>query len=249
MLEVLLIFIPFYGLISIGFFLRYLNFFQKSFFYDLSKLTFYIVMPAFIMLSIANIDIKEYFQFDFIILYEINTILIFLFSAIVSKNIFLLSRSQSGIFGLNCSYPNYGYIGIPLSILAFGNKATLAIALIIFADTTVLLMLTIFFVSMSNNKLSVLKRLELLFTSLLKNPLMLAVIFGTLISFFELRLYVSLDNFLSLLSGAAIPLALISIGGLLLINNVKNFKLIFFNYSYSNYSSYFYKLFINLSLF
>ena len=95
MLEVLLIFIPFYGLISIGFFLRYLNFFQKSFFYDLSKLTFYIVMPAFIMLSIANIDIKEYFQFDFIILYEINTILIFLFSAIVSKNIFLLSRSQS----------------------------------------------------------------------------------------------------------------------------------------------------------
>ena len=224
MLEVLLIFIPFYGLITVGILLRFLNFFQKSFLYDLSKLTFYIIMPAFIMLSIANVDIKKFFQYKFILLYEINTIIIFILSAIISKNIFLLTRAQSGIFGLNCSYPNYGYIGIPLSILAFGNKAALPIALIIFADTIVLLMLTIFFISISNNKLSFLKRLELLIISLLKNPLMLAVIFGTIISFFELRLYISIKNFLNILAGAAIPLALISIGGLLQINNIKYYK-------------------------
>ena len=224
MFEVLLIFIPFYGLITVGIFLRFLNFFQKSFFYDLSKLTFYIIMPAFIMLSIANVDIKKFFQYKFILLYEINTIIIFILSAIISKNIFLLTRAQSGIFGLNCSYPNYGYIGIPLSILAFGNKAALPIALIIFADTIVLLMLTIFFISISNNKLSFLKRLELLIISLLKNPLMLAVIFGTIISFFELRLYISIKNFLNILAGAAIPLALISIGGLLQINNIMYYK-------------------------
>ena len=190
MLEVLSISVPFYGLIFVGVWLNHIRFFSTNFFYDLGRFTFYLAMPAYIMLSIASIDIKEFFHYKFILYYEINTIILFIISAIISKNIFSLSYTNSGIFGLNCSYPNYGYIGIPLSIMAFGKNAAVAIALIIFADTLVLLSLTIFFVSLNQKNKSFLKYILFLMTSLLKNPLMLGVIFGITISLSEIKIHI-----------------------------------------------------------
>ena len=46
--------------------------------------------------------------------------------------------------GLNAAYPNYGYIGIPMCIIAFGVEASLPLGLILLADTIVLLSITSF---------------------------------------------------------------------------------------------------------
>ena len=42
-------------------------------------------------------------------------------------------------FSLNSIYPNYGYMGIPLCILAFGEMASIPISIILLIDTIVLL--------------------------------------------------------------------------------------------------------------
>ncbi len=225
MIEVLSISFPFYGLIFIGAFLKRIDFLKEKFFYDLSKFTFYLAMPAFIMLAIANTKINKVFRFDFIIYYEIITIIIFIVAALLSKVFFSLNIKESGIFSLNCSYPNYGYIGIPLSIMAFGQDSSLAIALIIFADTIILLSLTSIFVSFNNQNTSLLNHLLFLIKTLFKNPLMLAVIFGAIISLSEVKLNIVLNTFFKILSGAAIPAALISIGGLLFLEKVESYKL------------------------
>ena len=80
-----------------------------------------------------------------------------------------VKKQDFGIFGLNSSYPNYGYIGVPLSLMAFGKEAAIPIALILVADSIILLTLTACFnYSEKNEKMfvSIIK----LFISFLKIP-------------------------------------------------------------------------------
>ena len=56
----------------------------------------------------------------------------------IASRLFRLSRSESGIYGLSAAYPNYGYMGIPLGILTFGDAAAVPLAVILFVDSILL---------------------------------------------------------------------------------------------------------------
>ncbi len=217
MLTVLTICLPFFALIFLGTWLRFSKFITESFSKELSKFAFYIAMPPYIMFTIAKTDISSFFDIKFLLSYEIITVLVFCFSAFLSKYFLMLDTKQIGFFGLNSSYPNYGYIGIPLSILAFGDKAAIPLALILFADTFVLLILTVIFVAKTRSNYSLFQSLIQIPVMLIKNPLLIAVILGAIISIYEIHLFPILTKILTYLANSAIPAALISLGAMLFI--------------------------------
>ena len=85
MLTVLTICLPFFALIFLGTWLRFSKFITESFSKELSKFAFYIAMPPYIMFTIAKTDISSFFDIKFLLSYEIITVLVFCFSALISK--------------------------------------------------------------------------------------------------------------------------------------------------------------------
>ena len=213
MLDVLNISIPFFALIFLGFGAHAIRFIDVAGARTMSKFAFYVTLPPFMFLKITASDPAAILNWGFIWRYESSTILIYLTAALIAQLSFRLGRLESGIFGLNVAYPNYGYMGIPLAILAFGDEAALPMALILFADTIVLLTLTACFVSGNEGgPVAAIKRISF---TMIANPLVIAVLAGLLFSASGLILPKIPQQFGTLLAGAAAPVALFALGATL----------------------------------
>ena len=213
MLDVLNISIPFFALIFLGFGAHAIGFIDAAGARTMSKFAFYVTLPPFMFLKITASDPAAILNWGFIWRYESSTILIYLTAALIAQLLFRLGRLESGIFGLNVAYPNYGYMGIPLAILAFGDEAALPMALILFADTIVLLTLTACFVSGNEGgPVAAIKRISF---TMIANPLVIAVLAGLLFSASGLILPKIPQQFGTLLAGAAAPVALFALGATL----------------------------------
>ena len=125
--------------------------------------------------------------------------------------LFKYKNREASLFSLNSSYPNYGFLGIPLCILAFGENAAIPISMILFADTIVLLTFITFFASNSNEK-KIYKKLFFILINMIKNPLLLAVLIGFIFVIFNIPIYSLIYKVLNTLSVAAPPTLLFALG-------------------------------------
>jgi malonate transporter len=210
-LTVLGITLPFFILIFLGAFLRFRNFLTDQNSNLLSKFAFYALMPPLIFSKISIAPASELWNPGFVIRYEIVTIILFIFAYPIGS-IFGQDSKGKGIVGLNMAYPNYGYIGVPLCLIAFGDRAALPLALIAFADTIVLLLMATIYTSFSRNGKTTYEALKLIPKSLIGNPLLLAAVFGIIFSVFSIRLPFYLNSVINMLAEAAPPVALIALG-------------------------------------
>ena len=142
MSVVLSLTIPFFALIFIGMFCRGIGFVGESDARTLSRFAFFIAMPVMVFVKIGAGSALEILNWGFIWRYEAATAIVFVGAALLARPLFGLTRLEGGIFGLNAAYPNYGYIGVPLTIMALGDAAAMPMALMLACDTMVLLVLT-----------------------------------------------------------------------------------------------------------
>ena len=210
MLDVLAITIPFFAMIFLGVGGKAIGFISDDGAVTLSKFAFFVALPPFMFLSVASNDPAAFFNFGFLWRYELATILIFGICGLLARGLFMLSRREAGIFGLNTAYPNYGYIGVPMTILAFGEEAALPMGLMLFADTVVLLGMTAIFVAGDGrNPFKIISNILL---TMAKNPLLQAVVAGLAFAASGFEMPTVLDRLLHLLAGAAAPAALFALG-------------------------------------
>ncbi len=94
---------------------------------------------------LPGVSASKMLNWGFVWRYELSTLIIFLSGAFIGSILFRLSTRESGIFGLASAYPNYGYMGVPLAIMIFGAEATIPMAVILIADTLILLALVAVF--------------------------------------------------------------------------------------------------------
>ena len=131
---------------------------------------------------------------------------------------FKYNNREASLFSLNSSYPNYGFLGIPLCILAFGKEAAIPISMILFADTIVLLTFTTFFAS-NTNESKIYKNIFFILVNMIKNPLLVAVLIGFIFVIFNIPIYSLIYKILNILSVAA-PTTLLFALGIMLWNKV-----------------------------
>ena len=210
MTQALTLSIPFFAVIFLGMGSRALQFFDANAAKILSRFAFFIALPAFMFTSVANSDVSLFFNLGFLWRYEISTIIIFLSSAWLGLLLFRLNTQESGVLGLASAYPNYGYMGVPLAIMAFGHEAALPMALILLADTVVLLALVAIFVAPRQGHFGVVV-LNIIRT-MISNPLLVSVVVGVIFALFELKLPEMVNGLVVMLSGAAAPTALFALG-------------------------------------
>ena len=211
MQTVLSITIPFFSIIFLGTLLRARKIFNEQASKILTKFAFFVTLPPYVFLNIVKSTNTNIFQWDFIIRFEIITIFIITFSFLISKFLFQYNNRKASLFSLNSSYPNYGFLGIPLCILAFGKEAAIPISMILFADTIVLLTFITFFAS-NTNESKIYKNLFFILVNMIKNPLLVAVIIGFIFIIFNISIYPLIYEVLNILSVAAPPTLLFALG-------------------------------------
>ena len=226
MQTVLFITIPFFSIIFLGTFFRAIKIFNEEASKIITKFAFLVTLPPYVFLNIVKSSNTNIFQWDFIIRFEIVTILIITFSFLFSKFVFKYKNREASLFSLNSSYPSYGFLGIPLCILAFGENAAIPISMILFADTIVLLTFITFFASNSKEK-KIYKKLFFILMNMIKNPLLVAVLIGFIFVIFNIPIYSLIYKVLNILSVAAPPTLLFALG-IMLWNkiNIKFVRLI-----------------------
>ena len=209
--DILSLTIPFFGIILLGAFSRSSGFFDEQAGRILARFAFFVVLPAFMFVSITSAPVSEVANPHFILRYEAVTIIIFALGIVFATRFLGLSGRSSGIFALNATYPNYGYIGVPLAILAFGEGAVVPMSLILVCDSIMLLLLTAIFTrDKGSGDLS--SALVQMLRSMSRNPLLLSVLTGFTFSAFGLTLPQMPIFFLDMLAGAAAPTALFALG-------------------------------------
>ena len=225
MYTVISITFPFFAVIFLGTFFSYKKIFDISFSKNLTKFALYVTLPPFMFINILKSKNDLKFDWNYIIPFEIVTIIILFSSFFISLYIFKNNKKNSTMLALNSSYPNYGYMGIPLCILAFSEKASIPISLILIFDTIVLLSFTSFFIDYGT-KNSYYNEIKYLIIKIFTNPILIGSLFGIFFVLFNIELNNFIYNFFEILSKAATPTALFAIG----INLYKKVE----NISFSN---------------
>ena len=210
MSVVLSIAVPFFALIFLGMFTRAIGFLERSDARTLSKFAFYVAVPPMLFVNLADKEPTAMLNWGFIWRFELATLCVFLLASFLAAKLFKLTRSEYGIFGLNAAYPNYGYMGIPLGILTFGDEAAVPLAVILFVDSIILFGLTAFFVS--NKGESPIRNFANALVTMTKNPFLLAIAASVAFSASGVTMPLLIDRTLNILANAATPVALFALG-------------------------------------
>lgn len=212
MLSTLEILIPIFALILAGFACRRRAVLGPNAASELNRFVVWLALPALLFDTMSRATWQQLDQPGFIAAFSLAGLGAFAL-ILVSRMLGGLHLADASIDAIAAAYPNTGYIGFPLCLMAFGADsltpttiATILIACVLFAIAIVLIEISLQ-AERRPHKLG-LKVLK----SLARNPLIVAPIAGVAVSAAHLALPASAQTFLRLLSGAASPCALVSLG-------------------------------------
>ena len=211
MADILKTILPIFVIILMGWGLHQIHFMQEGFLKPANRLVYYVAIPAMIFREIAEAELVQHFSLTLVAATLTPLILVALTGLILVRGI-KLQRHQVGSF-LQCSFHgNLGYIGLAVSFYFLGDEGFTRASIL--AGFLMLLQNFLAVVALSRfNKephqtistLSIIRRVLL-------NPIIISAMAGMTISFTGLALPVILDRSLKILSGMALPLALLVIG-------------------------------------
>lgn len=212
--------IPVFGLILIGYFFKRIKFPSHEFWPQADKLTYYVLMPSLLIykLSNASLDSKDSFSFVLAALLAIFFTMIFLI--LINKIKPTNASAFTSVIQGGIRFNTYVYLALAGAI--FGNDGLILSAIILtFAIPFInILCITIFALYISNEKLNFLYLLK----SIITNPLIIACIIGGSINFSGIHFPLIINNTLEILSKAALPMGLLSVGFGLVIREIKSSK-------------------------
>lgn len=220
MIHIFSALIPVFSLILIGYFFKKIKFPSYEFWPQADKLTYYVLMPSLLIYKLSTASLDSQNSFGFVL----SAILAIFFTMIILIIINKIKPSEPSSFTsmVQGAIRFNTYVFLALSGSIYGNEGLVLAAIILtFAIPFInILCITIFALYMSNDKLDFIYLLK----SIVTNPLIIACIIGGGINFLGLHLPLVLNNTLEILSQAALPMGLLSVGFGLVIKEIKSAK-------------------------
>ena len=179
----------------------------------LNQFVYWVALPPLLFLAMARTSIQEVLYWPFINAFLGSIIGVWLVGMVIGA---VIHRERAGVLimqGMNASFSNTGYMGIPLFVAAFGTAglAPALLATVIMSAVAVGLAVIGLELTASRGRHIGHALLDVLL-ALVKNPLVVAPVLGLLVSFLGLPLPEPAINLFDLLGAAASPCALFAIG-------------------------------------
>jgi len=208
--------LPFFALIFCGYGAGRFKLLSEASIAGVNAFVFYFALPAFIFNLMATSPLADVANGPFVAAYLGAGLVVFAVAAILGRLLFDVRRSEAALQGSAAVLGNTGYMGIPLVAAAFGDRAAIPLVLGLTLEATVLIPLTIILVEAQ-------KGLDAGWSQLLgsvagamvRNPIIIAIFVGVLVSATGIGLPTPVENFTALLGRAAGPCALFALGATL----------------------------------
>jgi hypothetical protein len=211
MSDILKTILPIFVIIFLGWGLRHIHFMQEGFLKPANRLVYYVAIPAMIFREIAEAELIQHFNLILVAATLAPLILVALAGLILVRGM-KLQRHRVGSF-LQCSFHgNLGYIGLAVSFYFLGDEGFTRASIL--AGFVILLQnfLSVVALSRFNKEPHQTISTRSVIRRVLLNPIIISAMAGMAISLTKVNLPVILDRSLKILSGMALPLALLLIG-------------------------------------
>ncbi len=204
--------VPVFGCVIVGYLLVRAGFIGAEGVDILNRLVFYASFPALLFSFLARTPIAQIWQTTFLETWFLSLAIMYGVAFLVSRLLWHSNTAEASVRGMNCSCSSTAFMGVPLLVIAFGKEQALPAILATIVIVTVFFGLTFALIESSRHGMaSSRKALFLTVRSLVRNPLILGVVFGVLSSAF-VTLPKPILSLTELVGSAAIPCSLMTIG-------------------------------------
>jgi len=211
MSEVFFRTLPFFAIIGLGYGAGRSRFFTPDATAWLTKFVFYFALSAMLFRFAATLPFSQVFNPRLIAGYLWGTAFVY---GIATAVAFLrgLDMATAAIEAQCAVIANSGFLGLPMFALLFGEAAIGPIMLLLAVDLIVFSSLIVILINAALDRRMSLGTLKTVGLGLLRNPMIVSISLGMIWSALALPIPAPLNDFLTILGGAATPGALFAIG-------------------------------------
>jgi predicted permease len=211
---------PIIMLLLIGSILKRSGFTDSAFLKTSDRLIYYFFFPVMLFWKIGGASLDQGIDWDFVLASLCALVAMFALSTLAIK-FFRISDFQAGSFSQSC-YRFNTYIGVAVILNSLGAEGVKHFGIMIgFAIPLINFFAVSTLIWFSGQEMGLRKRAGILMMSLISNPLILGCLAGILYSRIFGGFPAFINNSLSLISMVSLPMALISIGGMLTFSGVR----------------------------
>ena len=203
--------LPVFIMILLGYIFKRINLINENFISTANKFVYMAAITAYLFRSTAMTNFHEIMDLKFILFITAATSLSFLSVWLIAELLFK-DKSSVGTFVQGSFRGNFAFIGIPMVISILGNEGAAKTSLVIMFVIPIYNILSVFILSIRSSKKKKLK-IKRILMDVLKNPLIISIMFGIVFSLLNIKVPYLLDKPLESLGSISTPLALIVIGG------------------------------------
>ncbi|PXW68613.1 hypothetical protein C7964_103120 [Loktanella sp. PT4BL] len=211
MWDIFLQTLPFFMLIGLGYGSGLTKFFTPEATAYLTKFVFYFALSAMLFRFSANLSLAEILDWQFVLAYLSATTVIYLLAVAVARRRGL-PMTEAAVEGQCAVIGNVGFLGIPMLVLLLGEAAVGPVMMVLAVDLIVFGSLIVILITGSRDGRMSPRVLWTVTVGLIKNPMIVSISLGLLVSANNIPVPVPVNEFLSLLGAAATPGALFAIG-------------------------------------
>lgn len=180
-----------------------------------NNFVFYVALPTLLFGKLASGRAFDGVEPLIAVAYFGGALIAMILIIVFSRLVFRLPGDELALLGMGSGFSNTVLLGLPLIVLTFGDIAVGPITTLIAFNTLLLLPITTLMIEIShgrNNHNSLASIALAPALALIRNPILIAIVSGSVWSFTGIGLAVPVERFIDLISGAAGPCALFVLG-------------------------------------
>jgi predicted permease len=179
----------------------------------LNGFVYYAALPALFFGSLAKVELAEIFNWPYLGAYLLGMAVVAVAALIMGRLMFGARGPTLAVQNMAALFSNTGYMGIPLTITAFGAAAALPAILATVVNGAIIMALYILWIEAEHSGAS--RRLHVArdaLSGVAKSPLVLSALAGILCSALQVPVPKPLLTFCDIIGAAAPPTALFAMG-------------------------------------
>ena len=209
--EILLVVLPVFLVIGLGFSLKRTALVNSNFLFDLNRLVYYIALPALLFYKISTADFYASFNARLLVgmIFSITAV------CLLSYGFGSLRKYRPAVQGAFCQGAfrgNLAYIGLAIIYNAYGEEGFTIAGILLGFLVPLMNVLSVIALILPQRRESLSMGAAFWVQQVATNPLIVASFVGIVWSYFSIPLPQIVSRALSIVTGMSLPLALISIG-------------------------------------
>ncbi len=211
MVEVFLRTLPFFAIIGLGYWAGRTRFFSAEATAYLTKFVFFFALSAMLFRFAATLPFAEIFNGRLILGYLLGTLAVYSLATIVAW-LRGMDIPTAAVEAQCAAIGNVGFLGLPMLALLLTEAAIGPVMLVLAVDLVVFSSLIVILINGGRDGKLTPSTLRLIGIGLLKNSMIVSISAGLIWSALQVPVPGPLNDFLTILGGAATPGALFAIG-------------------------------------